>query len=206
MSDSWHDIIERERKVHGLSMAELSRKAGVNATYVSEMRRKRKVPHVDKLKALATVLGIPMYELLNEELVSERTVPLVGRVGADTGGQVLFDRDQDELGRVFIPQGATSDSVAIEVIGLSMGFITDGSLIFYSKRNEAPTDDMIGETCIVGLHDGRVLLKRILRGSSHGLFDLESINGPMIRDVQIQWAAHIESIVPRHRARQLRAP
>lgn len=103
-----------------------------------------------------------------------------------------------------IPEGATEESVALEIDGYSQGFIADGCLIFYTEVHAAPTDDMLGTIVVVGTDDGEVLLKKLLRGSKEGHYDLESINGPMMRDRRVIWAAHVDSLVPPWRAKRLR--
>lgn len=132
------------------------------------------------------------------------TTVIAGKVGADTDGEIFYAEGQGGLGEVAIPPGASPDSTAVEVEGYSQGFLADGALIFYTDRRNPPTDDMLGLIVIVGLDDGRVLLKKLLRGSAKGLFDLESINGPTIRDRRVQWAAHVDSIVPPWRAARMR--
>ena len=135
---------------------------------------------------------------------SPRTATIVGKAGASTDGRIMYAEGDGGLGSVLLPEGADTDSVAVEIEGYSMGFLADGALIFYSETHSAPTDDMLGMIVIVGLDDGSVLLKRLLRGSERGLFDLESINGPVLRDQKVAWAAHIDSIVPPWRAKRLR--
>lgn len=134
----------------------------------------------------------------------ERTAPIVGRAGASTEGKVIYAEGDGNLGTVLIPEGAEDNAVAIEIEGYSMGFLADGALVFYSEKHPAPTEDMLGMIVIVETDDGEVLLKRLLRGSEPGLYDLESINGPVMRDKKISWAAHIDSLVPPWRARRLR--
>jgi hypothetical protein len=63
---------------------------------------------------------------------------------------------------------------------------------------------MLGLIVVVETEDGEVLLKKLLRGSGPGLYDLESINGKTIRDRRLKWAAHIDSLVPPWRAKRLR--
>jgi hypothetical protein len=133
-----------------------------------------------------------------------KTATIVGRAGAATDGRVLYAEGSGGFGEVLLPEGADEGSVAIEIEGYSMGLIAHGALVFYSEHHAAPTDDMLGTIVIVGLMSGEVLLKRLLRGSQPGLFDLESINGPMLRDQRVQWAAHVDSLVPPWRAKRLR--
>lgn len=129
---------------------------------------------------------------------------IVGKAGAATDGRVVFAEGHGGLGSVIVPEGATEESVAIEVEGYSMGFLADGALVFYSERHSTPTEDMLGMIVVVETADGDVLLKRLLRGSKPGLYDLESINGPTLHDKKIVWAAHIDSLVPPWRAKRLR--
>lgn len=135
---------------------------------------------------------------------SKRRATIVGRVGAATDGKVVFAEGQGGLGEVNLPEGASEDSVAVEIEGYSMGFLADGALVFYTQVEQAPTDDMLGLIVIVGLDNGEILLKRLLRGSAPGFYDLESINGPMMRDQRVMWAAHIDSIVPPWRASRMK--
>ena len=136
--------------------------------------------------------------------VPRKTTRIVGRAGADTEGRIVFADGQGGLGEVELPEGATEESVAIEVNGYSQGFIADGCLIFYTEVHAAPTEDMLGTIVVVGTDTDEVLLKRLLRGSKPGLYDLESINGPMLKDRRVIWAAHVDSLVPPWRAKRLR--
>lgn len=142
--------------------------------------------------------------LLPDETAKPRTTTIVGRAGAATDGKVVFAEGHGGLGSVLIPEGASEDSKALEIEGYSMGVLADGALIFYTETHSAPTEDMLGIVVVIGTDDGSVLLKKLLRGSSPGLFDLESINGPTLRDQRVVWAAHIDSLVPPWRAKRLR--
>ena len=158
---------------------------------------------------LAPHLGVSVRDLLlldqfGDHVTARPTTRIVGRAGAATDGRVVFAEGQEGLGEVEIPEGATEESVALEIEGYSQGFIADGCLIFYTEVHSAPTEDMLGTIVVVGTEDGEVLLKRLLRGSEPGLYDLESINGPMMKDRRVLWAAHVDSLVPPWRAKRLR--
>src|SRR5690606_27840286 len=110
-----------------------------------------------------------------------------------------------------LPTGGTSDAVALEVDGHSMrGFADDGALVYFENQHTPPTEDMIGEVVVVQIalgadesEDEDVLVKRLLRGSQDGLYDLESLVGPTLRDVRVRWAAEITQIIPPRQARRL---
>lgn len=137
--------------------------------------------------------------------------PIIGRVGADPEGRVLRLTGQASNDLAPLPTGGTSDSVALEVDGHSMrGFADDGALVYFENQHTPPTDDMIGEIVVVQVargddptDDEDVLVKRLQRGSEAGLYDLESIVGPVLKDVAIRWAAEITQIIPPRQARRL---
>lgn len=133
-------------------------------------------------------------------------IPIVGRVGAATDGAIAYAGGDGEFGYVPRPIGAPDNTVAVEIHGGSMGYLADGSIVIYSERFEAPLPDMLGQVVIVSLADGRVLLKRLLRGSEPHLWDLESVNGPVLPDQRVEWFSHVDYIVPPWRASQLKIP
>lgn len=131
-------------------------------------------------------------------------VPIVGRVGADPSGAILYADGQGTGDMAILPPGADISCVAVEVAGHSMGLrAPDGSLIFYADRRDPPQEDMLGHLVIVGLPAGEVLLKRLLRGGAPGLFDLESVVGDIRQNERVEWAAHIMSIVPPYQAQRI---
>lgn len=124
------------------------------------------------------------------------TVPLVGYVGA--GAETyFFNGDQGELGRVEAPDGAGPSTVAVEIRGDSLGAFFNNWLVFYDDVRRPITPDLIGRLCIVGLPDDRVLIKKVQRSRTRGLFHLLSQFEPPILDVPVDWAAKVKSMVPK---------
>ncbi|HEX7884999.1 MAG TPA: peptidase S24 [Phenylobacterium sp.] len=131
-------------------------------------------------------------------------VPVIGRVGANPDGTVLFALGQDPGELAPIPPGGTDRARALRVAGHSMrGLADDGALIYFEDQRTAPTPDMLGQVVIVETDTDEVLVKRLLRGSRHGLYDLESVAGPMRHDARLRWAAHITAIIPPFQARRI---
>ncbi|CAN7621852.1 peptidase S24 [Phenylobacterium sp. LjRoot97] len=131
-------------------------------------------------------------------------VRVIGRVGADTEGRVLFAAGQEAGELVPLPPGGTDRAVALRVVGHSMrGVADDGGLIYFEDQRTAPTPDMFGHVVVVETADDEVLVKRLLRGSLKGRYDLESVVGPVRENAKIRWAAHITAIIPPHQARRI---
>jgi transcriptional regulator with XRE-family HTH domain len=126
-------------------------------------------------------------------------VPVIGYVGANPEGVVLFATGQDPAELTPIPPGGTDQARALKVVGHSMrGVADDGALIYFEDQRTPPTPDMLGQVVVVETDADEVLVKRLLRGSRPGAYDLESVAGPTRQD-----AAHITAIIPPFQARRI---
>jgi len=131
-------------------------------------------------------------------------VPIIGRVGADSEGVVLFATGQEAGDLAPLPPGGTNRAVALRIAGHSMrGVADDGGLIYFEDQRTPPTPDMLGQVVVVETDGDEVLVKRLRRGSKAGRYDLESVIGPTRENCKIRWAAHITAIIPPHQARRI---
>jgi hypothetical protein len=129
---------------------------------------------------------------------------IVGRVGANPDGAVLFAQGQSGNELVPLPPGASDKAVALQVVGQSMpGLADDGALIYFEDQRTPPSPDMLGHIVVVELDSDEVLVKRLLRGSKPGRYNLESFVGEARENVKIRWAAHVTAIVPPFQARRI---
>lgn len=124
-----------------------------------------------------------------------RTVPLVGYVGA--GAETHFFGDHGPLDEVAAPEGATDETVAVEIRGDSLGALFDRWVVYYDDVHRPVTPDQVGRLCVVGLSDGRILIKQIKRARGGRHYHLLSNTEPPILDVEIDWAARVINMVPR---------
>lgn len=125
----------------------------------------------------------------------QRHVNLVGYVGA--GSETYFFTNDSPIDEVPAPAGATDSTVAVEIRGESLGTFFDRWLVFYDDVRRPVTSDLLNKLCVVGLDDGRILIKKIQRSKARGLFHLISQTEPPIFDVAIDWAAKVKNMVPR---------
>ena len=126
-------------------------------------------------------------------------VRVVGYVGAGSEAHI-YAVAQGDLDEVDPPRGSTEDTVAVEIRGESLGAFFNRWLVFYDDVRRPVPPDLIGELCVVGLEDGRVLIKQVQRSRTEGLFNLISSVDKPILDVAVEWAAKVNSIARRGRA------
>jgi hypothetical protein len=124
-----------------------------------------------------------------------RLAPLVGYVGAGSRTH-LFSEGQGPMGRVAAPDDATEQTVAVEIRGDSLGAFFRGWLVFYDDRREPVTPDLHHKLCIVGLKDGRILIKKVQPSRTMGLFHLLSHTEEPLMDQEVTWAAAVTSMRP----------
>jgi len=84
----------------------------------------------------------------------------------------------------------------VEVRGESLGPIFAGWHVYFDDRREPVTDDLVGRLCVVGLVDGRILVKKLLRGRGPGGFELHGQFSEPIVDADVLWAARVTSMMP----------
>jgi phage repressor protein C with HTH and peptisase S24 domain len=143
-------------------------------------------------------------DLLTAHWTTARAVPVIGWAGADPAGARLFACGQSPGELAPLPPGSRRGAVALRVCGQSMrGLADDGALIYFEDQRTPPTADMLGHVVVLETDGGEVLVKRLLRGSGPGLFDLESLDAPLRADVRLRWAAHITVIIPPYQARRI---
>lgn len=132
----------------------------------------------------------------------ERVIPIGGLAGAGPDGSVLFAEGQGNFGEVLAPPGSSDTVEALEVRGTSMhGLANDGWLIFYEERT-SPNEEHWGEPCVCWLADGKVLIKNPQPTANPGLYNLESVNAPTMRDVAVDAMALITDIKTRKAAQR----
>jgi transcriptional regulator with XRE-family HTH domain len=138
------------------------------------------------------------FEVSEADVIADRIdVPLVGYVGAGSEAH-LYSDGQGPFDEAPAVEGANDRTVAVEARGDSLGSLFDRALVYFDDRREPVTEDLVGHLCVVGLADGRILVKKIMRSRSDaGLYHLYGQYGEPILDMPVKWAARVKTIVPR---------
>ena len=121
-------------------------------------------------------------------------VNLVGYVGE--GSATYFVAEDAQFDEVPAPAGANDATVAVEIRGDSLGPFFDRWLVYYDDVRQPVKAELIGKLCVVGLADGRILIKKVVRAKSRNLYHLLSPSGEPLLDVIIEWAARVKNMVP----------
>jgi SOS-response transcriptional repressor LexA len=128
--------------------------------------------------------------------LDEQGIPLVGYVGA--GGQVVYDEAQGPFGTAEMPPVKTPpQTVALKVRGDSMSpQLENDWTVYYDTRADKPSESLTNKLCVIGLTDGRVLVKTLFPGHAKGTWDLHSKNAAPLFDQPVLWAARVTFIAP----------
>jgi repressor LexA len=183
--------LTKYRKAARLSQAALAELAGTSQPQIKRLEAGERKLTKEWANKLAPHLNATPEDLI----FGDRTVPLVGHVGAGSKAHYYADAD-GPFGRARVPPGGTESSVAVRVRGDSLGGPLDGWVIYYDDRRDPPTVDLLGHLCVVGLPSGQVLVKQLMRGRVPGRYDLWSVSGAPRTDEAVEWAARVTALLP----------
>lgn len=176
------------------SKSGLAAAMGRKPSAVTDLLNGRRRLRADEISVVAAYLEVDPPSFSDTR--ASRQVPLVGYVAAGAEA-VLFGEGHGEADMVDAPDGSTENTVAVEVRGASLGPIFDLWLVFYDQVYDPPHDGLAGRLCVVGLADGRILVKKLQRSREPGFWHLLSNAEAPILDQIIEWAAPVRAMTPR---------
>jgi transcriptional regulator with XRE-family HTH domain len=188
------------RKKLNLTQPEFADKVGVSQGSVSRWES-GSAPSHEHLMEMAHLDGVSLDEFLIGAVgrAAERgpDIPVVGYVGAGASVYPIDDESQDGFTTIERPPFITGEAIAVEVRGDSLVPVAeDGWRLIYTGVPAVQEEEVLNKLCVVALVDGRVLVKRIVRGSRPQRYHLLSTNAPMIEDAEVLWAAKVRAIIP----------
>lgn len=191
------DSLRRFMAARQTNLSQLAKKSGVPyTTLASFMTGDTKSLKATNEALIASAYDVSVDEVFGGRETLEQRVPVVGFVGAGAEAH-YYGESQSPLDYVTAPDYATPKTVAAEIRGPSVGDYFSGWLLFWDDVRSPVTPDLHGELCVVGLADGRVLVKKIMPARDGVLFHLFSMTeGPML-DQEITWAAKVTGMRPR---------
>ena len=194
---TWH--ARAWRKKSGKTLEALAADLGTSVGYLSDMEKGTRRHNSDWNSRIAQALGLSPSDLYRDPDAQDpasKTVAVVGLVGAGSVA-TLFSEGQGPFDYVEAPHDASNDTVALGIRGASLGPAFDEGIVFYDDVRSPITPDLFGRLCVVGLEDGRVLVK-IVRHAGDGTFHLMSntMEEPLLNE-RVLWAARVKEVRPR---------
>jgi len=186
------------------------------STYLAHENGQNRL-HEDSAKRYGRAFRVAWTWLLDGEGPDEETaapdrdeshvVPVMGYIGAGAEIEPEFEQvPPDGLDQIELPFAVPEEMIAFQVRGDSMlPKYSDGDAVVVPREQGRSTDSLIGDEAAVRTFDGKRWLKRIMRGSKRGAYNLESTNARTILDARIAWASEIWAIVPAGRLRRIPA-
>ncbi len=197
MDKHYPNRLHEIRNDRGLTIEQVAEATGLSVSYVSRLENGERNLSVKNMNLFAHALGATPSEILPQEVPRNRNVVRVmGKIGA--GAEISPDEEQvppEGLYEVETPFSLPDDALAFEVKGESMWPRYDDGDIVICWSQSLVADEVLGWEAAVKTVDGRRFLKRVLRGSEAGTYDLESHNAPPIRSVQLAWVSSIQSVI-----------
>jgi transcriptional regulator with XRE-family HTH domain len=184
------------RKSLDLTLDEAAKKIGTSNQMLGMLERGDRQLTQRWLEQIAPAYKINPADLLEARPTKTQKISIVGFVGAGAEAHFYGNGDNPNEETDAAP-GSNEKTVAVEIRGTSLGPMFDKALVFYDEKRDPPTPDMLRKLCVVGLTDGRVLIKQLLNGSIVGKFHLLSQTEGMIENAALEWAAIVRAIVPR---------
>jgi repressor LexA len=157
---------------------------------------------LERIRELARESG-----LIERPPIAGNQAPIMGRVGA--GAEIEVEHEQvpaDGYDLVELPFTFPDPVIAFEVAGDSMLPVYEpGEVIVCLRDQVRSTDHYLGRRVIVKTVSGRRFIKRLMRGSRKGLYNLDSWNARTMEDQRLEWVGEIVATVPNRGAIQAQA-
>ena len=183
--------IEKALQQTGKSKSGLAKALGKHPNVVTNILKRERRVQLDELPLIKRYLELDLAAPSPEHGISIR-----GIVGA--GDEFYADNADDP--NEFAPPIANAgrDTVAVEIRGSSLGPALDGWLAYYDDRHEPMSDALTGKLCVVGLDDGRILIKIPRAARTPGTWHLfPNSGGDVIMDAKVLWAARVIELRPK---------
>jgi phage repressor protein C with HTH and peptisase S24 domain len=190
------DIIREALEATGLNQVQFAKKVGVGQGTISKWMSNQQSPNKRQWDDVEAFLAAQETTRHLVEAPTANAVAVRGLIGA--GAQIRPDEEQvppEGLYEVTAPFPIADGALAFRVDGESQWPRYDHGDVVICWAAGTDIDRVIGYEAAVRTADGHRYLKRVLRGSARGLFDLESYNAPTIRNVEIEWVARVQGVV-----------
>lgn len=201
--------LKRFMDARGLNPHAWAKAAGVpDSTLRSYLRGQTNSLKSHVERKLANAAGVSVDAMYGRDYgapLARRSIWVKGYLGAGNAVQLFEAMGENEGFYQVQHPSVVKDDVelfAMEIRGGSMYPWKDGDVVFCEKRDHIDLSAIIGETCMVELEDGGMLLKDVQHGYEPGTFNLISWDGsPMMQNVRIRRAMPVVANVKKHKVK-----
>ena len=184
--------LKQLRNAKGWTQPQAADAMGVSKGQYIKLERSERRLTQEYIERAAMVFDVPEVDVF----AAPKEAPIVGYVGAGSEAH-YYDGGDSPNDFAPLPPGGTDHTVAVEIRGDSLGNIFNKWLVYYDDVRTPPTPDMLRKLCVVGLSNGQVLVKMLMKGSAPGFFHLVSQTEGIIEDAHVIWAAEVRAMAPR---------
>ena len=162
------DWIRAGLRKTGKTRSGLARAIGRSPSAITDLLNGHRRLRADEIAMVSEYLGIEPPRLIGGGPLRPPKAPLIGYVGAGAVAHFYAD-GQGPFDDVDAPLNSRPSTVAVQIRGHSLGALFDNWLVFYDDIRNPPDDSPVGRMCVVGVSDGRVLIKALKRSPNTGL-------------------------------------
>ena len=177
--------IREFRKLRGMTLKELADKIKTTPQTVQRLETANMTVSTDWLEKIARALLVEPADLIGAR--SSREVKLIGRI-SEQGRVNKVQNDNGNLVHLEVP----ADNPIAARLDATVGYFEAGSILIANRFREEDLDNAHGVDCLVGVENGGILLRRMVRGRNDTWTLVPHDNGGEIRyDQTIEWAARV---------------
>jgi transcriptional regulator with XRE-family HTH domain len=171
------------RRQRGMTLKELADSVGTTPQTVSRLETEVMTLSTDWLERLAGALAVHPTELL--EAPERPDIPLMGVIGAN--GALTRSGEVDN----FAIDMRAEHPVAVR-LGQACGPYQAGEILIANRFEGEDLENVLGRDCLCCTADGRVLLRRVVRGNdkTYTLVPLPP-DGDVRYNQELRWAARV---------------
>jgi transcriptional regulator with XRE-family HTH domain len=184
------------RKRANLTAGQVAERAGYSPSGIRALENGQNDLRPAAAELLAPILKTTPEWLLTGTEEQPKIVPIVGYVSKGAIAH-MYEQSPGQLERTEAPDYARPSTEALHLTGAGMGDFFEGWIAFYHKERLPVTRKLAGHLCVVGLEDGRIVVKKLQPGT-RGRFHLHSLTDPPELDRKVVWACKIEGLRPRN--------
>ena len=177
--------IREFRKLRGFTLKQMAGKLNTTPQTVQRLETANMTVSTSWLEKFALALSVEPSDLLGARSKSE--IQLIGYV--DERGRI--NHRANETSTNFHIEVLADDPVAVRV-EIAAGPYEAGTVLIAGRFRDEDIENAHGKDCLVGLVDGPVLLRRVIRGRNKGWTLVPHENGGEVQyDRPLAWVARI---------------